>query len=141
MQIKLNMAGVKSAENLWQKVPDDVYKFRVVEVEDNPPKDANSAPWSRVTLLICEGELAEIRQIQHSLSWGDSSRLFVKVFLEAFTNIEWDQDDMDINTEELVNLEGYGMTKTSAYPKKDGTTGTKSEIDHFIVNLDTPVPV
>jgi hypothetical protein len=85
--------------------------------------------------------LAEIRQVNHSLSWGDSSRPFVKVFLEAFTGIEWDADDMDLDSQELVNLEGYGMTKTSAYPKKDGTTGTKSEIDHFIVNLDPPVEV
>jgi hypothetical protein len=134
MQIKLNM---KDIGNRFEPVPDDVYKVRITAVDDN---GSDKGPWCKLDLVISEGEFAEKRQLNENVSFADSALWNTKIFLEAVTGMKWADDDMDFDTQELINLEGYIMTKQETYPKKDGSgDGVKSVVDHWIINPNPAV--
>lgn len=126
MKLKVNMKNVGS---LYDPVPDDVYRVRVANLDD---MEGPAGPYLKVDLLICEGEFAETRTIGDSWSFAEKALWMTKKALEAASGMEWDQDDMDFDSDEFKNAEFYVLTKTETYPKKDGSgEGTKSAVAEY----------
>jgi len=135
VKLKLNMKNVGS---MFDPVPDDVYRFRITAIED---REGPAGPYCYVTLTIAEGELAETRAVGDNWSFAEKALWKTKKSLEAVSGVEWDEDDMDFDSDEFVNMEVYGLTAQETYPKKDGTgEGTKSVISEYysIASMSDP---
>lgn len=126
MKLQLNMKNVGS---LYDPVPDDVYRFRITAVED---KDGNAGPYIVLTLTVAEGEFAESRAVMDNWFFSEKSLWMTKKKLQAVTGTPWDEDEMDFDSDELLQMEFYGLTKTETYPKKDGSgEGIKSAVSEY----------
>lgn len=115
MKLKLNMKNVGS---MWTPVPDDVYRVRITSIED---LEGNAGPYCKVNMLICEGEFAETRGLSSNWSFSEKALWKTQKALEAFSGMEWNEDDMDFDSNNFMNMEAYVLTVQETYEKKDGS--------------------
>lgn len=117
MPIVLNMGGVAKAGPL----PEGMYTVQVADLEvketQGKPENKNLDMKMRV-LEGPDGDTYIDRTFRVFQSMSGNSLPFVKALLEAFTNEEWAEDNMEFEPTDLVGL----MAKCTTYPDKKGFT-------------------
>ena len=138
MQLNLDMKNIK---NLFEPVPDGLYRVRITGFTD---EDSGKGPWSRVDMMISDGEFAESRQLTDNWMFMESALWRTKPKMEAFAGQSLDDEDFSFDSDEWIGLEAMVTTTTESYPLKDPkpggpTEGIKSTIVEYYALSDSPV--
>jgi hypothetical protein len=135
MQITIRPSEVV---NLFDPVPDGLYRVRITEFAD---KEGDKGPWCVTSLLICEGEFAEARQLSDNWMFMDSGLWRTLPKLSAFAGRDIsDDEEFVFDSDEFIGLEAMVTTKQVTYPKKDGSgDGIRSEVVEYYPTDDSPV--
>jgi len=121
MTLNFNNVG-----GLFEPVPDGLYKVRITGFDD---REGQNGPWSQVHMMICEGDFAENREISDNWFWGEKALWRTKKILETITGSKWDQEDMEVDTDEFIGLEFAVLTEQQSYVRSNGQgEGVKSQV-------------
>jgi len=96
--LNLNMGNVKTGA-----APEGHYTLKIADIELKNNKAGDGQYLNVKCEIVAPEDYIGFPPIYASLSLKEQSLPYVKVFLEAVTQEDWDQDGMELDPSELVN--------------------------------------
>lgn len=110
--IKLNMGNVSSAP-----LPEGNYLFRIADANVGPNSKGNQQ--LNIKLVVIQPEEFTDRVVWDNFVLVDQSLWALQKFLNAVTQKDWEEDDMDLDENELIGLFVRGTAVISTWEGKE----------------------